>query len=139
MRGEGPTFFGVKKQVRLILKYWRDFHRFLPFVNIALRSQDMFTAIWGHFAKILSPLYILIRTNAPKIGYFWPIFHILNNFSVFSYVTHWVTTDFNKKFARKCRVSIFLPFLGRELAKIQGNSLIFTKSRISQNHANSVL
>ena len=40
--------------------------RFLPFVNIALRSRDMFTAIWGHFAKIPIPLYILIRKKCPK-------------------------------------------------------------------------
>ena len=29
---------------------------------------------------------------------------------MFFYVTHWVTTDFNRKFAKKCRVSIFQPF-----------------------------
>ena len=52
----------------------RDFNvrdYFLPFVNIALRSRDMFTPIWGHFAKIPMSLYILIRKNAPKIGGKW--------------------------------------------------------------------
>ena len=84
---------GVKKQVRLILKYWRTwFQRFLPFVNIALRSRDMSTAIWAHFAKIPIPLYILIRKNSPKIGVKWLFLihfshlfyiYISNVFSVF--------------------------------------------------------
>ena len=56
-----------------------------------------------------------------------PIFHILNNlFSVF-YVSHWVTTDFNQKFAKKCRVSILWRVFGRKLAKIYREIPLFSQ------------
>ena len=47
----------------------------LSFVNIALRSRDIFTAIWGHFSKIPMSLYILIRTSRLAVSLdFQPFF-----------------------------------------------------------------
>ena len=64
---------------------------------------------------------------------------------MFSYVSHWVTTDFNQKFAKKCRVNILWRVFGdnwpkykeiplfsqnRKYLKITGNALYWARNTL---------
>ena len=71
-----------------------------------------------------------------QIMNFCHILVTLTSFYVFSDVILQVTPGNREKFLEKCRIAILLRVICQKFGQNQGKSLIFTKTRISQNYSN---
>ena len=67
--------------------------------------------------------------NEHKMVHFLPIFGNKACFYMFSHVTQWVRSDYNKKIWKKCRVSIFNQFYAKNWPKYREIPLFSQKLR----------